>query len=62
VGEWKTFWNTLSESKEEDIIECEDYYQNIVNNGDFTFMWEDAWTPVKLSGEHLGFKWRIKER
>lgn len=58
---WVTFWEALSRSKEEDVLECEySPYQNIVNNGDFTFMWEEAWEPVTLSGEFLGFKWRIK--
>ena len=61
MSEWVTFWEALSGSKEEDIIECEYSYQNIVNNGDYTFMWKDIWEPVKLSGEHLGFRWRVKK-
>lgn len=59
---WKSFWEALTESKEGDILECEDYYANIVNNGDYTFMWEESWKVVTLSGEYLGFKWRIKTR
>lgn len=61
--EWLSFWDALAQSKEEDIIECKDnYYQNIVNNGDYTYMWEESWIPVSLSGEHIGFKWRIKTK
>lgn len=61
-NEWLSFWDALSQSKEDDVLECENFYDNIVNNGDFTFMWERSWNPVKLSGEHLGLKWRIKTR
>jgi len=60
-SEFKSFWKVAELSKEDDVLECEDIgYQNIVNNGDYTFMWEIDWTPVKLSGEFLGMKWRIK--
>jgi hypothetical protein len=63
MGEWFSFWKTAEMSKEEDVLECEtNLFQNIVNNGDYTFMWEEAWIPVTLSGEYLGFKWRVKER
>lgn len=61
MSEWVTFWEALGKSKEEDVIECEYSYQDIVNNGDYTFMWKELWDPVKLSGEHLGFRWRIKK-
>ncbi|MGG3890280.1 hypothetical protein [Metabacillus fastidiosus] len=62
-NEWRTFWETAAKSKEEDVLECEwDGRQNIVNNGDYTFLWEESWEHVKLSGEFLGAKWRIKTR
>lgn len=38
-SEWSSFWKAMSLSKEDDVLECEDYYGNIVNNGDYTFMW-----------------------
>ncbi|WP_161805239.1 hypothetical protein [Sporosarcina globispora] len=57
---WLTFWEALSQSKEGDVIECEAIYSNIVNNGDYTFMWEEEWKPVVLRGEYIGMKWRIK--
>jgi hypothetical protein len=62
MGKWLSFWQAAELSREEDVLECEEYYGNIVNNGDFTFMWEESWKPVQLSGEHLGFKWRVKVR
>jgi hypothetical protein len=63
MNEWGTFWEVAAKSKEEDILECKSVlFQNIVNNGDYTFMWEEVWEPVTLSGEFLGFKWRIKDK
>jgi hypothetical protein len=59
-NKWGTFWEVAAKSKEGDILECEDYYGNIVNNGDYAFLWEDSWAVVKLSGEFLGMRWRIK--
>jgi hypothetical protein len=56
-----SFWEVCSKSNEDDILICLDYpMQNIVNNGDYTFMWETSWTPVTLSGEFIGMKWKIE--
>lgn len=61
MNEWGTFWEVAARSKEEDTLRCEyAAYQNIVNNGDYTFMWEETWEPVTLSCDFLGFKWRIE--
>jgi hypothetical protein len=55
-----SFWEVCANSKEGNILICLDYsLQNIVNNGDYTFMWEEEWTPVKLTGEYLGMRWKI---
>lgn len=59
MSEWTSFWEALGNSKEGDIIEPEHWFERIVNNGDYTFMWENQWNVVSLSGEHLGTKWRI---
>lgn len=56
---WLSFWEALGKSKEEDIIEAENWYGRILNNGDNTFLWEDTDEFVVLSGEHLGTRWRI---
>lgn len=62
-NDWKSFWEALSNSKEEDILECEwEMTQRIVNNGDYTFMWEESWERVELSGEFIGAKWRKVKR
>jgi hypothetical protein len=56
-----TFWEVCQKSKEGDILINLDYIsQNIVNNGDFCFMWEEDWKPVELIGEFLGAHWGIK--
>jgi hypothetical protein len=56
-----TFWEVCQKSKEGDILINLDYpSQNIVNNGDFCFMWEEVWKPVKLTGEFLVSRWGIK--
>ncbi|MEI2465098.1 hypothetical protein [Niallia taxi] len=62
--EWLTFWDALAQSKEEDILECEwgKGTQRIVNNGDYAFMWEESWQPVRLNGEFIGAKWRKVKR
>lgn len=57
-----TFWEVCAKSKEEDVLTCLDYpYQNIVNNGDYTFVWEKDWTHVTLTGEFLGMKWKLNK-
>ena len=56
-----TFWEVCQKSIEGDTLINLDWpTQNIVNNGDHCFMWEDDWTPVKLGGEFLGATWGIK--
>lgn len=58
-----TFWEAALKSKEGDKLVCIDYpYQNIINNGDYTFMWEDSWEVVKLNSEFLGMKWEIQSK
>lgn len=55
-----TFFETIEKSKENDVMRCIDYpMQNIVNNGDYTFMWENDWKVVKLTGEFIGMNWEI---
>lgn len=57
-----TFWEVCAESKEDDVLICLDYsMQNIVNNGDYIFKWEQSWETVKLDGEFLGMRWKISK-
>ena len=57
-----TFWEACAKSKEEDVLVCLDYsMQNIVNNGDYIFKWEQSWETVKLDGEFMGMRWKISE-
>ncbi len=55
-----SFWDIYGMSEEGDILECVDWdMQRVVNNGDYTFMWEDEWEPVVLNNESIGATWRI---
>ena len=55
-----TFWEVCQNSSEEDVLVCLDYsMQNIVNNGDSIFKWEENWETVRLDGEFLGMRWKI---
>ncbi|WP_200415978.1 hypothetical protein [Virgibacillus salexigens] len=55
-----TFWEVCQKSKEGDVLTCVDWkIQNIVNNGDYTFMWEEDWEYVRLNNEFLGARWKI---
>lgn len=57
-----TFWEVCQESKEGDVLINVNWtMQNIVNNGDYAFMWEEDWQPVKLNNEFLGARWKLKE-
>jgi hypothetical protein len=58
-----SFWQAAEQSKEGDVLQNISWTsQNIVNNGDNAFMWEETWTPVKLNGEFLGARWIIKSK
>lgn len=55
-----SFWDIYGMSEEGDILECVDWdMQRVVNNGDYTFMWEEEWEPVVLNNEYIGATWRI---
>lgn len=58
---YTSFWDAAKASKEGDVLECAyNGYQNIVNNGEYMFFWEQTEETVTLSGEFLGMMWRIK--